>query len=154
MRFFRPSRLGWIVIGILLLPIVGQILFTLLPGVGSYVVLSGSMTPSLKPGSVVYTHDSSHYESGDAITFVQNGELITHRIVRKTTDGFVTKGDARTYPDSFVVHRDQIRGEVVLSVPLYGYLVHPVFSRSAYLYAIVLGGVLIGSAGYFFIQME
>lgn len=154
MRYVRLSRLGWIALGILLLPIVGQILFTVLPGVGSYVVLSGSMTPTFKPGSVIYTHDSGHYEPGDAITFVHDGELITHRIVRKTSDGFVTKGDARTYPDSFVVQPDQIRGEVVLSIPLYGYLTHPVFSRSAYLYAILGGGVLMGTAGYLFTRLE
>lgn len=154
MRSPSPSRVGWIVLGVLLLPIVGQILFTLLPGLGSYIVLSGSMTPELRPGSVVYTYDSGHYEPGDAITFARDGDLVTHRIVRETGDGFVTKGDARTNPDSFVVRPHQIRGEVLLSVPLYGYLLHPVFSRSVYLYAIVGGGTLVVGGGYLLVTLE
>lgn len=148
----RTSQLGWIVLGVLLLPIVGQIAFTLLPGLGSYIVLSGSMTPVLRSGSLVYTYDTGHYESGDVITFAQGDTLVTHRIVRETDDGFVTKGDARTYSDSFVVQQRQIRGEVLLSVPLYGYLVHPVFSRSTYLYAIIGGCVFAGTAGYFLLK--
>ncbi|WP_266080979.1 signal peptidase I [Haladaptatus caseinilyticus] len=140
-------RLPWLLFGLLLLPIVVQIVFVVLPGMGSFAILSGSMQPTIQQGDIVYTYDSGRYTEGDIVTFAQGNELITHRIVEKTPTGYRTKGDARMNRDSFVVERHQIRGELLVSVPLYGYLIHPSFERSWALYSIFVGVLIVGIAG-------
>lgn len=141
-------RVRWIVLFVLIAPILFQIAFALAPGVGSYVVQSSSMKPTFAQGSLIYVHESGHYTAGDIVTYTDDGTLITHRIIRETEDGFVTKGDANTTPDDEKILPGQIQGEVLVSVPLYGYLVQPVFAQSWNLYLILGGLSLIGLAGY------
>lgn len=99
-------------------------------GLGSYVVLGGSMEPSVQQGSIVYMHDSGQYEEGDIITFQRGTTDVTHRIVERNDGGYITQGDANDDPDSVVITDEQIKGELMFSVPWYGYLW--VFSNSQY----------------------
>lgn len=120
----------WAVLIAILAPIAIQVGFHVAPGFGSYVVLGGSMEPAIQRGSVVYMHDSGEYEAGDIVTFHRDGTDVTHRIVERHDGGYITKGDANDEADSVVITHDQIRGELVYSVPLYGYLW--VFANSQY----------------------
>ena len=46
------------------------------------VVVSGSMEPSYMKGSLLYVKEGAGgIQTGDAITFYRNGELVTHRVV-------------------------------------------------------------------------
>lgn len=117
-----PSWITGVVLAVLIAPIALQIGCTLLPGFGSYIVLSGSMSPELKPGSLIYTYDTNDYQPGDVVTYSRNGAIVTHRIVRSTDDGVVTKGDVNDQTDPYTVAEKQIRGEVLFSVPRYGYV--------------------------------
>lgn len=101
-------------------------------GATSYTVLTGSMRPTMPPGSLVVTKpiEASGLKVGDAITYqVRSGEpeVITHRIisVSQTLGGetlFTTQGDANPHPDEKTVKAAQIRGVVWYCIPYAGYL--------------------------------
>ena len=115
--------LGFIgVIAILLiisvLPITGNIKFM--------TVLSGSMEPAIKTGSVVMTKPASTYNVGDIITFGPYSKTkppTTHRIAEIQGEAYITKGDANNAPDARQVSKKDIIGKVIVDVPYFGYVV-------------------------------
>ncbi|MFC1722166.1 signal peptidase I, partial [Patescibacteria group bacterium] len=52
-------------------------------GLRSFAVTSGSMEPTIKTGSLVFTTKANYYEINDIITFQQGSSkrAITHRII-------------------------------------------------------------------------
>lgn len=119
------------VVVLIMLPLV---VFTLissktnkLGGIQSFVVLTGSMEPAIKTGSVIYTQPTTSYKPNDVIAFIQNGKTITHRIVdAKITEKsveYVTKGDANNAKDSEAVLGASVVGEKVFVVPYLGRLI-------------------------------
>lgn len=65
--------------------------------------------------------DADHLQQGDILAFERNdGELVLHRILRRTEAGIVTKGDANSVPDAALVRVHQIKGKVLFSVPYVG----------------------------------
>lgn len=123
-------------------PIVGHVIFTLVPGAGSYVVATGSMAPSITAGSLIYVIDTGEYNVDDVVTFQREGEVVTHRIVAVESDHYVTKGDANDGRDAPVSH-DQVIGKVVFSVPLYGYFFAIASTPIGYGLLIVIPSVLL-----------
>jgi len=103
----------------------------LLPISGNYKllkVLSGSMEPTIKTGSVVMVKPVEEYKIGDIITFdlsVSSKRPITHRIYDiKTRDKvlfYVTKGDANNAPDMREIEEGSIIGKTILAIPFIGY---------------------------------
>ncbi len=96
----------------------------------TFVVLSGSMQPAIKTGSVVLVWPVSQYKIGDVITFGPNtGTQIptTHRIVEMRAQTgqpvYVTRGDANNAVDQREVSGKDILGKVHLAVPYIGYAV-------------------------------
>lgn len=90
-------------------------------------VLSGSMDPSIKTGSVAIIEtnltDFKNIEKGDIITFDIGGSLVTHRAVDITEDGVYTKGDANNARDPWIVTDTNYYGKELFSVPYIGFLV-------------------------------
>ena len=80
-------------------------------------VTTGSMSPEINAGDFIVVCGQDDYEEGDVITFFdeRSGVYVTHRIAEKRADGsgFVTKGDANSSPDPYIVASDDIVGEVV-----------------------------------------
>ncbi len=103
-----------------------------LPIAGNYqikIVLSGSMEPAIKTGSIVVIKPADSYRIGDIITFGPDNKKnipISHRIVEtRVINGetrFLTKGDANKQPDIAEVKVSAVIGKVILSVPYFGYL--------------------------------
>ncbi len=85
---------------------------------GSYTVMSGSMSPALRPGDLVIVKGEEPINLGDMVT-VKSGEFTyTHRVVEKLEgDMFRLKGDANEDPDPNLVEASQIIGKVVLVFP-------------------------------------
>ncbi len=92
-------------------------------------VQSGSMSPTIPTGNLVFVTPSDSYEVNDIITFRSSGEreLITHRIVsadpQSAEPQFQTQGDANDVADSYTVPQRGIVGKVRLSLPLLGYVI-------------------------------
>lgn len=125
--------LGWVVIaaaGALLLVAVA---IPAVAGGTPYVVLTGSMRPTMPPGTLVVVRRTpvAALEVGDVVTYqLRSGmaDVVTHRIVAVTVDrrghrSFRTQGDANPSPDPLPVHPVQIRGQRWYAVPYVGYAV-------------------------------
>lgn len=134
MRTYRWVRnlLGWVIVTVLLLVAVLIIFskFALPGGIHLYNIDSGSMTPSLKVGTLVVVRPQNDYQVGQVITFKAQSaqtQTITHRIVdRQEKNGiiaFTTKGDANDSADDFLVVKDRVIGREILKLPYFGYFV-------------------------------
>ncbi|MER7797041.1 signal peptidase I [Microbacterium sp. NPDC096154] len=94
-------------------------------------ILTGSMTPTYPPGTLVVVKPTpiEQIGVGDVLTFqLESGQptLVTHRVVSVIADSsgetrFVTQGDANTSPDADPVRPVQIRGTVWYAVPWIGW---------------------------------
>lgn len=132
-----------VILAVLVAPLVAHVAFALAPDAGSYVVVSGSMEPTLETGSLLYVVETGDYAVGDVVTFTRDGSVVTHRIVDETGEEFVTKGDANAERDPWRVAREEIRGEAVLSVPLYGRLLLAARTPVGYVTLVLLPGVAL-----------
>lgn len=90
----------------------------------SYTVLSGSMEPEFYPGDmvVVTKPNPSKLQPNDIITFKMDNEIVTHRIVEKTQEGFITQGDNNSVQDSEIITEENIIGKVIFDIPKAGYI--------------------------------
>ncbi|MCU6761023.1 Signal peptidase I W [uncultured Roseburia sp.] len=110
-----------------LFSVTGFLLFLLLlhlSGFKSYYVLSGSMEPEIKTGSMVIVNtNADNFQIGDIICYQLSDTRVTHRILSITSkDSFITKGDANEAQDFFPVNRNMIIGKAVFHIPYLGYL--------------------------------
>lgn len=83
-------------------------------GIGLLEIQSGSMEKELSVGDIILIKECEKYEINDIITFNVNGEyLVTHRIIERNGNGFVTKGDNNNAADEQIVTQDKIEGKVI-----------------------------------------
>lgn len=101
------------------------------------VVRSGSMSPTLNKGDLIFSRISSEYHLGDIISYQRSGGVVTHQIVsiNKTTAGeyYQTQGLANAEKDSGLVAKKDVLGRTIYSIPLLGYL----FLMPARLYLVI-----------------
>jgi signal peptidase len=96
-----------------------QILGTPLPLMS---VVSDSMEPVLHRGDMLII-TGGNYNVRDIVIYYnqQLDKVIVHRIIEETDDGFIIKGDNNAVPDSGIVSREHVLGEVRLAIPVLGY---------------------------------
>lgn len=133
LKMFTKSL--WIIASIVLACVVILAFVLSVPkavGIQPYVVLSGSMEPGIHTGGIIFTDtNKADPKPDDVITFkVNDGSLVTHRVVRVDDDSIVTKGDANETEDS-AIHKDQVTGTVIFSIPFIGYAVSILTSRGS-----------------------
>lgn len=105
------------------------LIVSVFPIPGNYkalVVLSGSMEPMIKVGSVVIVKPSEDYKVGDIITFSKGSKTpTTHRIAdieqEESKVLYTVKGDANEDPDLEKVLKENVIGKVFFSIPYLGY---------------------------------
>lgn len=137
---------------------IGVILAVLLVGVRLlgfqvYTVLSSSMEPAYKTGSLIYVRktDPAAIGVGTPITFVLNGTTVaTHRVIEVIPDEndpsmrcFRTKGDNNEVADGGVVHQNNVLGVPKFSFPYLGYAAHYIQTPPGEFIAIALGGAVL-----------
>ncbi|MCL2352974.1 MAG: signal peptidase I [Firmicutes bacterium] len=93
-------------------------------GIKMYNVISGSMEPGYKIGTLVYAvpTDFERIKVGDVVTFMLAGSKVaTHRVVEIDAAGksVITKGDANKIADQATQYRNII-GVVRFSIPKVG----------------------------------
>ena len=114
-------------------------------------VLSGSMEPELKTGSLVVTRsvEPEAIAVGDIITFrpTTNGKtLITHRVIgigHSSSLYFETKGDANEDPDPFTVPARNLVGKISFHAPYWGYATEFLKTPLGFLFAVVIPGSIL-----------
>lgn len=97
-----------------------------------YTVVSGSMEPNYRVGSLIYVKevDPSTLKEKDPITFkISDNTIATHRIIEIVKDesnpnkySFRTKGDANQDADAKLVEPNQVLGKAIFTIPYLGYL--------------------------------
>lgn len=111
-------------------------------------VLTGSMEPKIKTGSVVLIKGASDYKIGDIITFHGTQKLpTTHRIVGIAKDDsvtqYITKGDANNAPDMEKVNPNQILGKALFAIPYLGYATSAIQKPLGFALMIIFPALLI-----------
>ena len=148
---------------VLLLIIVLFLAFTVImskasggePNVFGYqlkTVLSGSMEPGIKTGSIIAVkplEDATNLEVGDVITFQESQEkVVTHRITEVIKSGdqvmYRTKGDNNENEDMNPVLSENVLAIYTdFTIPYIGYFNEFAKSKNGSLVLMVLPGVLI-----------
>jgi signal peptidase I len=122
------------VIAFLLIASFSNVLF----GIRAYDVVTGSMVPTIPIGSLILTIPNHQYQVGNIITFKRNDEIVTHRIVGKRNNLFITKGDANPQNDPQPVGQVQIIGKDIFIAPFIGKVIRFVKSLTGFLLFIAL----------------
>lgn len=94
-----------------------------LPKVFGYchaIVISGSMEPLLSAGDLIIVKEQPEYYVNDVVMFTDEGSFVTHRIIDKKAEGFITKGDANNTADAKVISKNKIEGKLAFIVPHMG----------------------------------
>jgi signal peptidase len=135
------KRIAFVLVPLLLVAGFGIFASGVLP-YKVYVVHTGSMSPTIPPKAAVIVHEHQ-YHVGQVVTFVENGQTVTHRLVSINADGIITtKGDANATADPWHVPQTQIIGGVVKTMPEVGYWLvyfkHPVGLASVVLALLVI----------------
>jgi signal peptidase len=94
-------------------------------GIVPYIVLSGSMEPRIKTGSLSFININTDYDkilNYDIIAYRMNKTLVTHRVVDKTNDGLVTQGDNNKNQDANLTTTDNYVGKNIFWIPKAGYI--------------------------------
>ncbi len=86
-------------------------------------ISTGSMEPEIQIGEAVVIKGQATYEIGDIITYnVENLYLVTHRIVEKEGEDYITKGDNNNIKDKEKVSKESIEGKVIHHSKFMNYL--------------------------------
>ena len=128
----KLSKIGYGLLIAFLVLIGGLLIFSMFPIEGNFqikIVLSGSMEPDIKVGSVVIVKPVDRYEIGDVVTFGKDDRAnvpTTHRIIDvRIVEGetrFVTKGDANDDRDGRELTEKDINGKVLFDIPYLGFI--------------------------------
>lgn len=139
------SKIIYYIFVVFLLTVAVLLIVSTVPVTGNIkimTVLSGSMEPGIKTGSIVIVKPANEYKIGDVITFNESkGKApITHRIYDiKIVDSeplYITKGDANDTPDQIEIKKKDVVGKVLISVPFVGYAVD--FARKPIGFALII----------------
>lgn len=118
------------------------------------VVRSGSMSPSIPTGSIVFYRSvpADQVKVGDVIVFNEPGETnrkVTHRVYQigtgPTGKYFITKGDANGVPDNWRIPAVGSGWLAVFHVPYVGYILYDLQSPLARLLLLLIPAALLGA---------
>ncbi len=115
---------------LILLVVLIIVSFVSLPGdFKVFNVLTGSMEPAIKAGSMVVVSKEDSYKINDIVTFGGDKSTppTTHRIVEMKLESgesvFITKGDANQSQDLTPIRQNVIIGKVIFTIPFIGKIV-------------------------------
>lgn len=95
-------------------------------GIKTFTIISSSMEPTFKIDDIIFVKkiDENQLQIGDIISFIQDKDIITHRIekIEKNEGGlvFITKGDANSTTDINKVKLSQIEGKYIFKISKVG----------------------------------
>lgn len=109
------------------------------------VVISGSMEPLIKTGSMAWFNDrDTDVKVNDIVAYrLAENTYVTHRVIDAQDGYYITKGDANETEDLAPVTQEQIAGTYLFSIPYAGIAkaeinTHPVLAIPILGFAIVI----------------
>lgn len=116
-------------------------------GKKAFIIVSGSMIPTIEIGDIVVIDDSSNVQVGDVIAFRRNTTVIVHRIINEMDiDGVVkyqTKGDNNNVADIELVEVENIEGIYRTKIPYVGKVLMFLYNNLAVVIIIIIIIMLI-----------
>ena len=103
------------------------------------VVLTGSMEPTFKTGSIIYYKhvNQNELKEGDIITFKMGDYIVSHRINKIDNGLYETKGDANNTVDANkITYNDIVGKDLNINIPYLGYYVK-FFKDNMYILVII-----------------
>ena len=88
-------------------------------GYSLFEVATGSMKPTIQIGDVVIVKITKDVNENDIIVYIDGDDIITHRLVEKSENNIVTRGDANNSEDK-PIQENMIIGQVIKIVPQLG----------------------------------
>ena len=88
-------------------------------GYSVFEVQTGSMNPTISPSDVIIVKSNKNPNVNDIVTYKKDNDFITHRVVEKSGNNYITKGDANNARDGAITS-DDIIGKVVHVLPKFG----------------------------------
>jgi signal peptidase I len=140
---------GWAVSGILAVLVLFFVFINFSADYNLRVVLSESMTPTLKLGDMVLTGPPNGPFSDDiapdsVITYHLGKELVTHRVIAIEGENLVTQGDAVEEPDPWPVALSDVDGILILTIPKVGWAINFVrSSKTGWFLVVILPAVVL-----------
>ena len=105
-------------------------------GYSLFEIQTGRMHGSIEVGDWILVKNDLDVKVGDVITFKQEGNFITHRVVEAYQDSFITKGDANSAKDK-PIDRSQIVGKVKKVLHSFGFLKKTIFNPIVIIFMII-----------------
>jgi signal peptidase I len=140
----------WVGIAVVSLLVIVAALTLIAPYFGWRVdtVVSGSMEPELKVGSIAVTRPvgAEEISVGDVITFRSptSGKITSHRVLAiESGPSFLTEANANEAADSFVIPAREVGGRVCLHVPLAGYVLQRLVTPTGLLLLFLFGFAIV-----------
>ncbi len=81
-------------------------------GYSIFNVATGSMEPAISQNDIIIVKEEKSYELNDIVTFRSDNAYVTHRVISKSGNSLITKGDANNAKDVSIKQEDVI-GRVV-----------------------------------------
>ncbi len=93
-------------------------------GYRAYIITTDSMRPNIKVGDIVIIKktENEKLNKNDIIIYrlSSESERVTHRIVDKSKDIYITKGDNNKLEDNNIVKYENIEGKIIFKIPFIG----------------------------------
>ena len=110
-----------------------------------YVIMSGSMEPTIMTKQAIITKQIDEPQVGDVIAFGENDFITVHRVIKVHSEGgkklYQTKGDNNNAEDKELVKQEQIKGKVQFILPGVGETI--LFLQQHLILLVVAIGVII-----------
>jgi signal peptidase I len=94
-------------------------------------VLTNSMEPKISAGDMIFVKEGTgEVKEKEIITFrTDDQKVVTHRVVKVTPEGIMTKGDNNNVEDSWKVKPDSLIGKVSVILPNAGHVAKFISSK-------------------------
>lgn len=117
-------------------------------GIKPVNVLSGSMEPYIKTGSIVYVRETNIDEihRDDVIAYeLENKQLVLHRVKKISPENEITtQGDANDNEDFTTVSENQLKGKMIFQIPYTGLIYQNVTCKELLILLVLYAGVSTG----------
>ena len=96
-------------------------------GYKNFIVLTGSMKPTLNEGDIVFVKETNKIKENDIIAFREGNAVITHRVFEVYKENgeeyYITKGDANTDTDQNLLAKEKVEGKYSFKIPFLGLII-------------------------------
>jgi signal peptidase I, archaeal type len=119
-------------------------------GYRALIVLSGSMEPTIKTGSLIFIKKEKNYKKNDVVSYgsvVRKNAIVTHRIIdiikKQNIKYFILKGDANKSRDLYPVPATAVLGKFIFAIPFLGYFISFAKTPLGLIILIIIPGTII-----------